>query len=137
MVRRTALAGGADFIPSNAINQLEIWQADTWSPELIDKELGWAEALGFNTLRVYLHDIPYREDPADFKQRVDEFLAICQDHNIRPMLVIFDSVWNPYPKAGIQPEPVRGLRNSGWVQSPGGQTTSPIALAGGGYDLTW
>ena len=110
---------GANFVPSNAINQLEMWQADTWSPELIDKELGWAAALGMNTLRVYLHDIPYRKDPVGFKQRVDEFLTICQGHNIRPMLVIFDSVWDPYPKAGTQPEPVPGLHNSGWVQSPG------------------
>ena len=110
---------GANFVPSNAINQLEMWQANTWSPELIDKELGWAADLGMNTMRVYLHDIPYRTDPEGFKQRIDAFLAICQGHNIRPMLVIFDSVWDPYPKAGTQPEPVRGLHNSGWVQSPG------------------
>ena len=110
---------GANFVPSNAINQLEMWQEATWSPDLIDKELGWAAELGMNTMRVYLHDIPYREDAEGFKQRIDEFLTICQKHNIRPMLVIFDSVWDPYPKAGKQPEPVQGLHNSGWVQSPG------------------
>lgn len=110
---------GANFVPSNAINQLEMWQAETWSPELIDKELGWAEDLGMNTMRVYLHDIPYRNDKDGFFQRIDEFLSICQKHNIRPMLVIFDSVWDPYPEAGTQPEPTQGLHNSGWVQSPG------------------
>ena len=110
---------GANFVPSNAINQLEMWQAETWSPDLIDKELGWAADLGMNTMRVYLHDIPYREDAEGFKQRIGEFLTICQKHDIRPMLVIFDSVWDPYPKAGEQPEPVQGLHNSGWVQSPG------------------
>ena len=110
---------GANFVPSNAINQLEMWQAETWSPDLIDKELGWAADLGMNTMRVYLHDIPYREDAEGFKQRIDEFLTICQKHDIRPMLVIFDSVWDPYPKAGNQAEPVQGLHNSGWVQSPG------------------
>ncbi len=110
---------GSNFVPSNAINQLEMWQADTWSPELIDKELGWAEGLGMNTMRVYLHDIPYRTDKDGFFQRIDEFLSICQKHNIRPMLVIFDSCWDPFPKAGKQPEPKKGLHNSGWVQSPG------------------
>ena len=110
---------GANFVPSNAINQLEMWQAETWSPDLIDQELGWAADLGMNTMRVYLHDIPYRQDAQGFKQRIDEFLTICQKHGIRPMLVIFDSVWDPYPKAGQQPEPVQGLHNSGWVQSPG------------------
>ncbi len=112
---------GANFNPSNAINQLEMWQAETWSPELIDKELGWAADLGMNTMRVYLHDIPYRTDAEGYKSRLDEFLAICQKHNIKPMFVIFDSVWDPNPKAGKQPEPTKGLHNSGWVQSPGAE----------------
>ena len=110
---------GANFVPSNAINQLEMWQADTWSPELITKELGWAADLGMNTMRVYLHDIPYKTDAEGYKNRISEFLDICQQHNIKPMFVIFDSVWDPYPEAGPQPEPKQGLHNSGWVQSPG------------------
>lgn len=110
---------GANFVPSNAINQLEMWQAETWSPELIDKELAWAADLGMNTMRVYLHDIPYWTDKEGFKSRINEFLAICEKHGIRPMFVIFDSVWDPYPEAGAQPEPKQGLHNSGWVQSPG------------------
>ena len=112
---------GANFLPSNAINQLEMWQAATWSPELIDKELGWAEELGMNTMRVYLHDIPHRTDAEGFKNRISEFLDICQKHNIHPMLVIFDSVWDPFPQPGQQPEPTPGVHNSGWVQSPGAE----------------
>lgn len=110
---------GANYLPSNAINQLEMWQADTWSPELINKELGWMENLGMNTLRVYLHDIPYRTDKEGFFNRIEKFLQICAKHNIRPMLVIFDSVWDPYPQSGKQPKPEPGVHNSGWVQSPG------------------
>ena len=110
---------GANFLPSNAINELEMWQAATWSPELIDKELGWAESLGMNTMRVFLHDLAYRDDPAGFKKRLEAFLAIAAKHRIRPMLVLFDSCWDPYPKSGKQREPAPGLHNSGWVQSPG------------------
>ena len=47
---------GANFIPADAINQLEMWQADSFDPQEIDKELGWAEGLGMNTMRVFLHD---------------------------------------------------------------------------------
>src|SRR5690349_17162832 len=65
---------GANFLPSNAINELEMWQPETWSPELIDKELGWAQGLGMNTMRVFLHDLAYRSDPAGFKKRLDQFL---------------------------------------------------------------
>src|SRR5215470_11713974 len=48
---------GCNYIPSRAINQLEMWQADTFDPATIDRELGWAEGLGMNCVRVYLHDL--------------------------------------------------------------------------------
>ena len=35
---------GSNYIPTDAINQLEMWQADTFNPAQIDKELGWAAA---------------------------------------------------------------------------------------------
>ena len=37
---------GSNYIPATAINELEMWQAETFDPTTIDKELGWAEALG-------------------------------------------------------------------------------------------
>ena len=110
---------GANFNPSDASNQLEFWQADTWNPELINKELGWAEEIGMNTMRVYLHYFPYRDDKENFLKRMDQFLEIASKHNIKLMFVFFDDVWNPYPKAGPQPEPRPHLHNANWVQSPG------------------
>jgi len=109
---------GCNFSPSTAINQLEMWQADTFDPETIDRELGWAASIGMNTARVYLHDLLWTQDSEGFLERIDLFLDICKKHNIRPMLVLFDSVWNPQPKLGKQPEPRPHLHNSGWVQSP-------------------
>src|SRR6516162_4714676 len=67
---------GCNFIPSSAINQLEMWQADTFDPKTIDRELGWAAGLGFNSVRVFLHDLPWKEDSKGFLQRIDRFLAI-------------------------------------------------------------
>ena len=110
---------GSDYIPADAINQLEMWQADTFNPQQIDKELGWAEGLGMNTMRVFLHDLLWQQDAAGFTQRLDKFLAIADRHHIKPMLVLFDSVWEPLPKLGPQHPPIPGIHNSGWVQSPG------------------
>jgi hypothetical protein len=110
---------GADYIPATAINQLEMWQAETYDPATIDKELGWAEGIGFNTMRVFLHSIAWKQDPQGFKKRVDNFLALCAKHHIEPMLVFFDDCWNKVPKAGVQPEPKPGIHNSGWMQDPG------------------
>lgn len=110
---------GCNFVPSTAINQLEMWQAETWDPATIDRELGWAADLGFNSVRVYLHDIPWTENSRGFLNRIDEFLSIADRHGIGAMFVIFDAVWDPHPKAGPQPEPRPHVHNSGWVQNPG------------------
>lgn len=110
---------GANYVPANAINELEMWQAATFSPDLIDKELALAEGMGINTLRVFLHDLLWQQDAKGFTRRLDQFLSICQKHRIRPMLVLFDSCWDPFPKLGPQHAPVPGVHNSGWVQSPG------------------
>ena len=58
---------GCNFIPSTAINQLEMWQVDTFDPATIDRELGFAEGVGMNVVRVYLHNLPWEDDAAGFK----------------------------------------------------------------------
>src|SRR5579872_4972327 len=110
---------GANFIPSTAINQLEMWQRETFDPATIDRELGYAQSIGMNTTRVFLHDIAWREDTEGFYSRVNKYLEIASKHGIKTLFVIFDGVWHPNPKAGQQPAPIPGLHNSGWVQSPG------------------
>jgi hypothetical protein len=110
---------GSNYIPATAINQLEMWQAETFDPQRIDLELGWAEAIGLNTMRVFLHDLPWQEDAAGLQKRIDTFLAIADKHHIRILLVLFDSVWDPNPHLGKQHAPTPGVHNSGWVQSPG------------------
>ncbi|PTT00447.1 1,4-beta-xylanase [Pedobacter sp. HMWF019] len=110
---------GSNYLPSTAINQLEMWQQDTFDTTTINRELGWAQSLGMNTMRVYLHDLPYQDDSTGFLNRIDIFLRIAKAHNIKPMFVIFDSCWDPFPKSGKQRAPKPFVHNSGWVQSPG------------------
>ena len=110
---------GANFIPSTAINQLEMWQADTFDPQTIDRELGWAESLGFNTMRVYLHSLAYKQDPDGFKDRMDRYLTIAEKHQVKTIFVFFDDCWNKLGFIGKQPAPQPGIHNSGWVQDPG------------------
>lgn len=110
---------GANFIPSTAINQLEMWQAETFDTTTINKELGWAATLGMNTMRVYLHDLVWENDEQAFYDRINMFLGIAKKHNIKILFTIFDSCWDPFPKAGKQRDPQPFIHNSGWVQSPG------------------
>src|SRR3954447_5807596 len=112
---------GSNYIPATAINELEMWQADTFDPATIDKELGWAEGLGMTTMRVFLHDLPWQQDAAGYRARIDRLLGIAAKHHIKPLLVLFDSCWDPNPRLGPQHAPTPGVHNSGWVQSPGAQ----------------
>lgn len=109
---------GCNFLPSTAINQLEMWSADSFDPETIDRELGWAHDAGFDSMRVYLHDLAWEQDPQGFLDRVDRYLAIADRHGICTLLVIFDDCWHE-PEPGPPPAPRPGVHNSGWLQSPG------------------
>jgi hypothetical protein len=110
---------GANYVPSDAINQLEMFQKETFNPALNNTELGMAESIGMDTMRVFLQDQLWTSDPNGFKQRLNEFLAIAARHHIRPILVLFDSCWEANPHLGPQHPPIPGVHNSGWVQSPG------------------
>jgi hypothetical protein len=110
---------GSNFIPSTAINQLEMWQAATFDPKTIDRELGYAQSIGFNAMRVFLHHVAWQEDPSGFKGRVKEYLAIANKHHIGTIFVIFDDCWNDTYHAGKQPAPKTGIHNSGWLRDPG------------------
>lgn len=109
---------GCNFSPSTAINQLEMWQEETFDPATIKKELSWAAGLGMNVVRVYLHDLLW-EDQEGLISRMNTYLEIAHEQKISTMFVLFDDCWNPNPKLGIQPPPKPGIHNSGWLQSPG------------------
>ncbi len=110
---------GCNYATSTAINQLEMWQADTFDLEIIDWELGLAEHLGFNSVRVFLHNMLWEQDAPGFLTRMEQFLAIADRHHIGVMFVLFDAVWDPFPHLGKQRDPKAGVHNSGWAQSPG------------------
>jgi len=112
---------GSNFITSSAINELEMWQPDTFDLPTIDRELGWAQELGMNTMRVFLHNLLWQQDSDGFLRRMDQFLQVADKHHIRIMFVLLDSVWDPSPKLGKQRQPRPHVHNSGWVQAPGAE----------------
>ncbi|MCI2081760.1 MAG: galactose mutarotase [Bacteroidales bacterium] len=114
----TGWKSGCDYIPANAINQIEMWSDSTFDPETVDKELGWAQDLGFTTMRVFLSSVVWENEPEAFKGHIGDFLTIAGRHGISPMFVFFDDCWDPHSAYGRQREPKVGVHNSGWVQDP-------------------
>ena len=125
---------GCNYAPAYAINQLEMWQPETFDLAAIDRELALAESLGFNSLRVFLHDLLWEQDAQGFLRRIDEFLERADAHGVGVTFVLFDGVWDPQPKLGKQRDPKPHVHNSGWVQSPSrdvlGDRAKHEALAG-------
>ena len=122
---------GCDYIVSNAINQIDMWQESTFSPDLIDRELAMAEELGFNTVRLFLHDLVYEADPKGLKTRISEVLDICGNHGIKVVMTFFtnggkfDNV-----SLGQQPAPTPGVHNPEWRQTPGAEVVNDPAQWG-------
>jgi len=119
---------GSNFNPSTAINQLETWQAESFDSVSIDRELGWAQEIGMNVMRVYLHHLAWQVDQEGFKKRMDTYLEIANKHGIKTVFCIFDDCWNPSYQAGKQPDPKPGIHNSGWVRDPGDLIFSDTTL---------
>jgi hypothetical protein len=79
---------GCDFIPSTAVNQLEMWQAETFDTATISRELGYARSIGLNCMRVFLHHLAWQQDPEGFKKRMNEYLAIAAGKNIKTIFFL-------------------------------------------------
>lgn len=112
---------GANYIASTAGNQIEMFQQGTYDPQLIDRELNAARLIGFNSVRVFLHDLLWAQDRVNFQRRLAQFVSIAAGRGIKPLFVLFDSCWDPVPRLGVQRAPKPGVHNSAWVQSPGAE----------------
>ena len=110
---------GCNFLPSTAVNDVEMWQSSTFDPATIDRELGWAKETGFNSVRVFVNYVVWEADAAGLKKRFDQFLQIASRHGISTMVILLDDCFKQNPKVGKQEDPVPGVHNSQWVASPG------------------
>ena len=90
---------GSNYIPATAINQLEMWQAETFDPAPSTRSSAGPRSLGMTTMRVFLHDLLWQQDAAGYRERIDRFLVIAAKHHIKPLFVLFDSCWDPNPQA--------------------------------------
>lgn len=112
---------GFNYMPSTAVNFADMWHPATFDPARIATELGWAQAIGYNSARVNLQFIQWKADPKGTLERVDQFMDIATKHGISTVLCLFDDCGfsGVEPTADIQPAPVPGKHNSRALASPG------------------
>jgi hypothetical protein len=111
---------GVNFLPSTAVNDTEMWQAESFDAATIERELGWARKVGFNSCRVFFQHLVWEADPEGFEKRFEQFLGLAAKQGLSVMPVFFDdcAFAGKEPYLGKQAEPVPGVHNSGWVPSP-------------------
>lgn len=113
---------GCNFVPTTAVNDVEMWSRDTFDADTIRRELGWARDIGMNTVRVFLSYTVWKAEGRAFLDHFDEFLGMAAEKDIRVMPILFDDCafdGGVDPFYGPQPAPVPGVHNSRWVPSPG------------------
>lgn len=110
---------GFNYLPRTAVNYLDFWQA--FDEQTIEQELGWAEQVGFNSIRIVLSYTVWQADPAQFQQKFARFLDICAKFGLRLMPCLLDDCGfsGQPPILGPQSSPVAGVHNSRAVASPG------------------
>jgi hypothetical protein len=111
---------GCNFLPSTAVNDIEMWQPETFDAATIERELGWGQSLGLNAVRVFVNYVVWEADAAGLKQRFGKFLEIAARRGMSVMPVLLDdcNFAGRVAQAGPQPDPVPGVHNSQWVSSP-------------------
>lgn len=109
---------GCCYVPSYAINQFEMWQDETYNPTVIDKEMQLCQDLGFNTVRIFLHEKLWFADAKGYKKKIDEVLGICAKHGIK-VTFSFCTNGGEERELGPQPDAVPGLHGGGhWCCTP-------------------
>jgi hypothetical protein len=99
---------GVNYTPSYAATDVETWLE--YDPEVIDRELGYAERIGVNCLRVFLQSLVYEHAPDEFLQRFDHFVTTADRHGLKVMPILFDSCFGVSPSLESQHM---------WVANPG------------------
>lgn len=112
---------GFNFLPSTAVNFIEMWHRDTFDPATIERELGWAADLGFNAFRINLSYLVWKHDRDGLLERFERAMALADSVGIVTIPVLFDDCGfgGFEPEYGPQPDPQPGVHNSRAVASPG------------------
>jgi hypothetical protein len=112
---------GFNFLPSTAVNFIEMWHEETYDPQTIDRELGWAAEIGFNCVRTNLQFLLWQQDPVSIQERIGAFLTTADKYRIKTVFCLFDDCGfsGGSPKLGRQDAPVPGVHNSRAMASPG------------------
>jgi len=86
---------GANYVPSYAATDVELWLH--YDHNAIDCELGYAERIGLNAVRIFLQSLVYHHAPKRFLRNFEDFVSTAAAHGLKVMPVLFDSCFGAAP----------------------------------------
>ena len=112
---------GFNFLPSTAVNFLEMWHGDSFDRPTIERELGWAAEIGYNAVRFNPHFLVWKNDRDGFLERLDWMMGLAGQLGMSSVPCLFDDCGfgGAEPVYGPQPSPVPEVHNSRGVANPG------------------
>jgi hypothetical protein len=112
---------GFNYLPASAVNSTEMWQSESFDAGAMERELALASRYGYNSCRVFLQYLVWREEGELFLRNFERFLDIAGKNGITVLPIFFDdcAFSGKEPFMGKQDDPKPGIHNSGWTPSPG------------------
>ena len=117
---------GVNYVPSYSANPVQTWSADyvVYDKATVERELGYAQGIGLNAVRVFMHMFVWQADRASFLARYDHFVGACDRKGIKPLVVVFDDDFFDVPgvntTADIGPWlKTEAYKKSKWMANPG------------------
>eukprot|EP00947_MAST-08B_sp_MAST-8B-sp1_P003672 g3672.t1 len=115
---------GVNYVPSYSSNPIETWM--DYDEATIERELGYAHALGLNAIRVFLHMFPWAADRQAFLSKVEHLVAASSKRGLQPLLVLLDddfydvaNVTTVAEMAAFVSEPANYRGGVRWMANPG------------------
>ena len=121
---------GFNFLPSTAVNFVEMWHPATFDIDTIEVELGWAAEIGFNAMRINLPFVGWQQDRDGLLDRLDRVMGTAHALGIDTVPCLFDDCGfgGAEPTWGSQPDPIPDVHNSRAVASPGREAVLDLTL---------
>ena len=109
---------GSNYVPADAVSQLDMWINYAKFREDIEFELKAASELGLNTLRVFLHDLAYVLDKAALLKNIEHFLTTADKNGFKTMFVFFDDCHQTDKDYALDFTPPFAPQQFKWSNSP-------------------
>jgi hypothetical protein len=92
-MKRFGIVKGTNYVPAYAHSHAHMWY--DYREDVIERELGWAQEITLNSLRMFVPTFLYQDRHEELMQRFDRFLETAAKHGMTVMPTFYQSIKEP------------------------------------------